>query len=220
MRMRMTELLFLTTLVAGCNDGSNSARASTAQAGQSAAPRQQRVAASVDAPRVIQTDSGPIAILPEPMAAALRRTNPYFRLWSWTMYPDSVRAQYHPSEVEGLRIVVGDFNGDGRRDVALDGTDTVEYRVGGKREAASIAILTSGDSAIIVPVMGSDLPNGSTRLDRWLRLVPAKTFRAALGTDAIGVPTLAEPGTYGLRPYQVFWWQPAWKRFVQWSDGE
>ena len=104
--------------------------------------------------------------------------------------------------------------------MALDGTDTVEYRVGGKREAALIAILTSGDSAIVVPVMESDLPNDTTRLDRWLRLVPAKTFRSALRTDAVGVPTLAEPGTQVLRPYQVFWWQPAWKRFVQWSDGE
>jgi len=174
---------------------------------------------AVDSPRIIQTDSGPIAILPEPMAAALRRNNPHFRLWSWTVYPDSVRAQFHASDAEGLRVV-GDFNGDGRRDVVLDGTDTVEYRVGGKREAALIAILTSGDSAIVVPVMESDMPNDTTRLDRWLRLVPAKTFRPALRTDAVGVPTLAEPGTQVLRPYQVFWWQPAWKRFVQWSDGE
>lgn len=219
-RMRMTELLLLTALVGGCNDGPRSVRASATQAGQSAKQQKQRDAAPVDAPRVVQTDSGPIAILPEPMAAALRRSNTHFRLWSWTMYPDSVRAQYQPSDVEGLRVVVGDFNGDGRRDVVLDGTDTVVYRVGGKREAATIAILTSGDSATVVVVMTSDVPNGAALLDRWLRLVPAQTFRTELRTDAIAVPTLSEPGTGGWRPYQVFWWQPAWKRFVQWIDGE
>jgi hypothetical protein len=154
------------------------------------------------------------------MAAVLRQKHPHFRLWSWSAYPDSVRTRYRASDVDGLRVVVGDFNGDGRRDVALDGIDTVEYRVGGRREAALIAILTSGDSAIVVPVMTSDMPNDTTRLDRWLRLVPAKTFRTALHTDAIGVPTLAEPGAEVLRPYQVFWWSPVRKRFVQWIDGE
>jgi len=115
---------------------------------------------------------------------------------------------------------VGDFNGDGRPDVALDGTDTVVFRVGGKREATMIAVLTSGDSPIIVSVIETDLPHDTTRLDRWLRLVPAKSFRPALRTDALGLLTLAEPGANGLRPYQVFWWQPVRKRFVQWVDGE
>jgi hypothetical protein len=131
-----------------------------------------------------------------------------------------VRTSYRANEVDGVRVVVGDFNGDGRPDVVLDGTDTVEYRVGGRRDAVTIAILTAGDSAIVVPVMESDLPNDMMHLDHWLRLVPAKTFRPALLTDAIGVPTLAEPGAQSLRPDQVYWWQPRWKRFVQWSDGE
>src|SRR4029079_8135069 len=186
--------------------------ASSAQSTPSAGAAKQRDASPVTAPRVIQPDSGPIAILPEAMASALRRSNPHFRLWSWTVYPASVRAQFHPSEVEGLRVVVGDFNGDGRPDVALDGTDSLVFRVGGKRVAALIAILTSGDSAIVLPVTRSDLRNDTTRLDRWLRLVPATSFRSTLRTDALGVPTLAEPGPRGLRPYQVFWWDPGRRR--------
>jgi hypothetical protein len=54
-------------------------------------------------------------------------------------------------------------------------------------------IFTSGDSAIVVPIMESDLPNDTTQLSRWRRLVPAKTFRPTLRTDAIGAPTLSEP---------------------------
>jgi hypothetical protein len=220
MRVRMTQLLFLPALLVGCTDAPKRDSASTAQSALSAAAPKQPGSSPVDAPRVIQTDSGPIAILPEPMATALRRNNPHFRLWPWTVYPDSVRANFHASDAEGLRVVVGDFNGDGRPDVALDGTDTVVYRVGGKRGASLIAILTSGDSATIVSVIETDLPNDTTRLDHWLRLVPAKSFRLTLATDALGLPTLAEPGTNGLRPYQVFWWQPVRKRFVQWVDGE
>jgi hypothetical protein len=179
-----------------------------------------RDSSSVNGPRIVQTDSGPIAILPEPMAAALRRNHPHFRLWSWTNYPDSVRAHFQVTAAEGLRVLIGDFNGDGHPDVALDGTDTVQYRVGGRRGGVLLAILTSGDSVIIVPVLGDAMPNDTTHLDRWLRLVPAKTFRTALGTDAISLPTLAEPGTETLRPYQVYWWSPTRRGFVQWSDGE
>jgi hypothetical protein len=218
--MRLIELLVLTALLSGCRDASQRERASTSQAGPSATALNRPDTSRPNSPRVVQTDSGPIAILPEVMGAALRRSNPHFRLWSWSVYPDSVRTQFHPTDVEGLRVVVGDFNGDGRRDVALDGTDTVEYRVGGKREAATIAILTSGDSAIVVAIIESDLPNDTTQLSRWLRLVPAKTFRPMLRTDAIGVPTLSEPGTTLLRPYQVHFWYPVTKRFVQWVDGE
>jgi hypothetical protein len=49
MRMRMTELLFLTAVLGGCNDGPKRESASTAQAGPSAAQKQ-RDASVVDAP--------------------------------------------------------------------------------------------------------------------------------------------------------------------------
>jgi len=218
--MRLIDLLVTALFLSACRDASRHESVATSHAGATATAPTRPDSSRVDVPRVVETDSGPIALLPEFMAAALRRSNPQFRLWSWTMYPDSVRAHFHVTDVDGVRVVVGDFNGDGRRDVALDGTDTVEYRVGGKRAPALIAILTSGDSAIVVPIMGDLMPNGATQLSRWLRLVPAKTFRSTLVTDAVGVPTLSEPGTSGLRPYQVHFWSAQMNRFVQWIDGE
>jgi hypothetical protein len=182
-------------------------------------------ARTVTRPRIVATDSGPVLQLPDRMAAALRRQFPHFRVWPWRAYDDSVRSLYQGSDRDGIRAVVGDLNGDGRPDAAMDGVDTVQYRVGGPRFGfiCIVAVLTSGDSAVAVRVTdGSVVPGdsiGAAGRPYWLRLVPAGTFREALRVDAIGAPTRSDAGSY-LRPDQVYWWSRRRRGFVQWFDGE
>jgi len=147
----------------------------------------------------------------------------YFRIWPWAAYPSEVRARYHGSDRDGIRAVVGDFNGDGRLDVALDGSDHLVFPAGaGEAIVAVTALLTSGDDAIAVRVTeGSLVPGDSADVPRprWLLLVAAGTFRSGLATDAVGMPLAREAGRV-LTPSQVYFWSGDRPYFVQWSDGE
>jgi hypothetical protein len=73
--MRMIKLVVVAAFLGGCGDGSQREHASTSQAGASATALNRPDSPRMNAPRVVQTGSGPIATLPEVMAAAMRRTN-------------------------------------------------------------------------------------------------------------------------------------------------
>src|SRR5437660_1788240 len=174
-------------------------------------------------PWIESTDSGPVIHLPPVMTQALAQRFPDFRIWRWAAYPSEVRARYHGSDRDGIRAVVGDFNGDGRLDVALDGSDRLVFPSGaGAAIVAVTALLTSGDDAVAVRVTeGSLVPGDSADVPRprWLLLVAASTFRSGLATDAVGMPMAREGGRV-LTPSQVYFWSGDRPYFVQWSDGE
>lgn len=176
-------------------------------------------------PWIERTDSGPLVHLPAAMERALRREFPSFRPWLWTSYPAEVQARYQGGDRDGVVAVVGDFNGDGRLDIALDGGyDRTAASGRAMPTVAILALLSNGDSAIAVGVTEGSLTPGDTAgvpRERWLRLVPAKSFRPTQLTDAIGVPSLSLPRK-ALLPKQVFIWDARADRprFLQWFDGE
>jgi hypothetical protein len=52
---------------------------------------------------------------------ALKRYDPYFELWTETDFLPAIRQNYKPSAQQTLAGIVGDFNGDKIKDVALLG---------------------------------------------------------------------------------------------------
>ena len=153
------------------------------------------------------------------MQRALAATFPRFAPWPWKTYPELARSMHVHDTTASVRWVIGDFNGDGRLDVAIDGNqDTVAYRAGGTDAPSIVAIFATGDSAIAVKVTNGALEGRTdqspTARRTWLILAPRQTFRDKLTTDAVGVPRAVRYKE--LAPNQVYLWFE--NRFVQWAD--
>lgn len=83
----------------------------------------------VAAPEVAMTREGPVLRLPPAMRRALDSYAPGFRAWRLEDYGREAVEAWTADPTNALFGVVGDFNGDGVRDVALDGHDgTYSYR--------------------------------------------------------------------------------------------
>lgn len=176
-------------------------------------------------PWIEQTESGPVVHLPMAMESALHRQFPSFRSWPWSAYPAEIQTRFQGNDRDGVVAVVGDFNADGRLDIALDGRyDRTVPSAPAIPTVAIMALLSSADSAVAVLVTSGSLEPGDTagvQRARWLRLVPSKSFRPTQLTDAIGVPSLSQRSK-SLLPNQVYVWNARLERprFLQWFDGE
>ena len=173
------------------------------------------------APWVTPSDTGPVLHLPPAMARALADSFPRFAPWPWGSYPEHVRREHLRDTTASVRWVIGDFDGDGKLDVAIDGNvDTTKYRDGGRNAPTIVAIMSRGDTVVVVQVTNGALVAGgdvSARLrESWLVPVPRGTFRKLIVNDAIGVPDTDR--FRELLPGQVYLWYE--HHFVQWSDGE
>lgn len=118
------------------------------------------------APRLAQADTGPVLALPPIMRRALAGYAPEFSPWRRDAYDADVLAHF-PDPTEPLFGAVGDFNGDGRADVALQGFTP--------REELFFVLLSAGDTARVVELRRRELvfaPRGLQR-DIYLRPVPA-----------------------------------------------
>ncbi len=119
---------------------------------------------SGDVPRLAMGPGGPALELPRPMQAALEAYQPAFRPWRLEDYKDEVAARV---EAEALALfgVVGDFDGNGYADVALQGR--------AEDLALFFVILASSDTARIIPLEETPLPRWWTDGGRpeYLRLV-------------------------------------------------
>lgn len=153
------------------------------------------------------------------MERALRSSFPRFAPWPRSTYLDSVRAVHAHDSIASVGSVMGDFDGDGRLDVAFDGVDTLIFPSGGRLAFPTIvAVFARGDSAVAVRVTEGALVAGDTlptARSTWLTLVPRRSFSADIVNDAIGVLTV---GDRELSPDQVYVWRGG--RFLQWLAGE
>ena len=172
-------------------------------------------------PWIENSDSGPILHLPVVMQRALQRTFPRFHIWPWTAYSASARNHYHGSDQDGLRALVGDFNGDGRLDAALDGVDWLSFPSGNGEDIVTVtAVLTSGDTAIAVRItegsLTSDDVPGAVR-PHWLSLRSGFGRSTASPADAVAIVGPPNP----TRVFNaVYVWVAERGRFLQWSYGE
>lgn len=140
----------------GADDGDGTAAGATPPVSEPAAA----------APRLAQADTGPVLALPPIMSRALAGYAPEFSPWRRNAYDAEVLAHF-PDPIEPLFGAVGDFNGDGRADVALQGFTP--------REELFFVLLSAGDTARVVELRRRELffaPRGLQR-DIYLRAVPA-----------------------------------------------
>lgn len=168
-------------------------------------------------PWVTPSDTGPMLHLPPAMARTLAAKYPHFAPWPWASYPEVARNAHVHDTIASVRWVIGDLDGDGRRDVVLHGSLDTTVRQRGELEIAGMfAIMPRGDSAIVESVVTPERdpvrPPPATR-PHWLVLVPRQTFRKDLVNDAVGTQT---PRYDFLMPAQVYLWYE--NRFVQWAD--
>ncbi len=87
------------------------------------------------------------------MRKALTKFAPTFRTWRYREYAEWLRGDT-ATEREALWGVVGDFNGDGRLDVALDGRTA--------RRAALLVILSKGTSDYVVVNLHGETDSSDT----------------------------------------------------------
>ncbi len=125
-------------------------------------------------PRLQLTDSASVVELPAAMGKALAAHAPGVVPWRRNEYAPEVLAHLEEAPTEVLFGVVGDFNGDGARDVALQGyTD---------RHELFLVLLAAGDSARVIELERRDLyfrPRGLKR-DIYLRPVrPGETVEVS-----------------------------------------
>jgi hypothetical protein len=87
-------------------------------------------------PRIEAQSSGPLLVLPDAMAQALRNCDPDFKPRRMGDYPSWIQKKARISAAESPFAVVGDFNADKVLDVVIDG----DNRVSGRR----LVIMSAG----------------------------------------------------------------------------
>lgn len=96
------------------------------------------IASAPARPAIVQRGTDFELVLPRAIQVAIQSTIPEFQLWRQDSYSDDARGFYKWERRQHRRAarnelpwaVLGDFNGDGRRDVVLDGhVGTICYRI-------------------------------------------------------------------------------------------
>lgn len=72
-------------------------------------------------PKVAKDDGGFHLDIGKSVQDAVKRYDPYFELWTETDFLPAIRQNYKPSVQQTMSGIVGDFNGDRIKDVALLG---------------------------------------------------------------------------------------------------
>lgn len=198
------------TTIAATDTASNARDSATATQTLNAIPR--------GLPYVTPSDTGPVLHLPPAMARALSTKFPKFGPWPWATYAEIARDAHARDTIASVRWVIGDFDGDGRLDVALHGNlDTTSHQRGELNIATMVVVMPRGDSALVDQMVSPERdprrPPPGTRPD-WLVLVPRKTYRSEIVNDAVGVSRVRRDGS--VRLHTVYVWVE--NGFLQWED--
>jgi hypothetical protein len=78
-------------------------------------------AADMPGPVVLKTSSGHELVVPDTMMAAIERKVPGFQVETLASYDDDIQKYYQFTSRQTPWAVLGDFDGDGRQDLIVDG---------------------------------------------------------------------------------------------------
>ena len=169
-------------------------------------------------PRIEPRPEGPALVLPEAMERALLAAVPGFTHSLVSDYDPDLQKYATASEGSALFAAIGDFNGDGRADVAVDGHDATHgYLLVLLTEPASIRVFTIRKS----PLGSIDQRTG--RID-FLVLVPRGVIQADTLEDGeyekVSVPL--EHDAFDLAWFEkastLYYWRKG--RFVNWITSD
>ena len=121
------------------------------------------------------------------MRRALTRFDSTFRTWRFREYAAWLRGDT-ATEREALWGVVGDFNGDGRLDVALDGRTA--------RRAALLVILSNGASDYTVVNLYGDTDASDTLPPAWPDTGKLDSYLQAVHPRVINLPVWSSDDDY------------------------
>jgi len=168
-------------------------------------------------PRIEQRAEGPMLVLPSRMQEAVLTAVPRFRHTPLSdFHPDIVQFA-PPTERSAPFAAIGDFNGDGRADVVVEGRDS--------RRSLLLVLLTEGDSVRVVRlkersvVLDQGMPRGE-----YLSLVKRGVIQADTidgdGYEKVSVRLERDA-------FELVYWQKAsvlhyWRngRFVEWATSD
>jgi hypothetical protein len=118
-------------------------------------------------PRIKQLGKDYQLSLPPATKAAIDRAVPGFNSWRLADYHSDVRQFYLFTMREAPWAVIGDFNGDGVDDVAMDGyTATKELRI--------VVLSHGGQSQVLTLEAGGRTPNAESRYEVLQFVAPGK----------------------------------------------
>jgi hypothetical protein len=169
-------------------------------------------------PRIELRPDGPVLVLTAGMERALLAAVPGFRHTSIAEYDPDLRQYVPPTERSALFAAIGDFNGDGRADVVVDGHDTTH--------GYQLVLFTEADSIRVFTIQKAPLPPVDPRFRRidFVSLVP----RGVIQVDTLDDDEYEKmPVQLEHDAFSMGWWEKAsglfyWRdgRFVQWTTSD
>jgi hypothetical protein len=160
------------------------------------------------APRIERRPDGPVLVLPEKMERAVRAAVPGFAHRLFSEYAAEIQEARPPTETSALFAVIGDFNGDKRADVVVEGVDATRSFI--------LVLFTENDSVRVFTVDERPLAAaGPTPRHEFLALVPRGIVHADTVDDGEyeKVPVrLAHDG------FNLVYWEKA-AEFYYWRGG-
>lgn len=169
-------------------------------------------------PRIDRRPDGPVLVLPEAMERALLAEVPGFTHSLVSDYDSDLQQYAAPSETSALFAAIGDFNGDGRADVAVDGHDATHGYL--------LVLLTEPESIRVFTVRKAPLGSTDQRTGRidFLSLVPRGLIQADTLEDGEyeKVPVRLEHDAFDLAWFEkastLYYWRGG--RFVNWVTSD
>jgi len=174
--------------------------------------------AQLATPRIEQGPRGPALVLSEAMERALLAAVPGFTPSSVSDYDPDLQKYATPSEKSALFAAIGDFNGDGRADVAVDGHDATHGYL--------LVLFTERESIRVFTIQKAPLGSIDQRTGRidFLVLVPRGVIQADTLDDSEyeKVPVPLEHDAFDLAWFEkastLYYWRKG--RFVNWVTSD
>ena len=169
-------------------------------------------------PRIELRPDGPTLVLPARMERALLAAVPGFRHTLVSDYDPDLQRYAVLGERSALFATIGDFNGDGRADVAVDGRDVAHGYL--------LVLFTEADSVRVFTIQKAPLGSIDQRTGRidFLALVPRGVIQADTLEDGEyeKVPVRLQYDAFDLAWFEkastLYYWRNG--RFVNWITSD
>lgn len=129
-----------------------------------------------NAPRIVEKTGKYSLQLPSQIQATLKGYDSTFICWQFDEYDEFTQQSYQVNHHQLPYAIVGDFNGDGKQDVILDGHNHVNRVI--------LAVLSSNEAFGIIE-LGQFAYISPTNEQSWLQFIPKGTMVQAFESESI-----------------------------------